>query len=140
LHASQIDAASLFRMATEFAVEFDPDVPCVVMRWCGYHTSAAFRANNEQALALIAARGASRLLCDVRTFLLIGASDQEWLIVDWLPRAIAAGLAAAALVTPLFHFNRVAVDAVLRRLPSDAMQVACFDTTADARAWLRALG
>lgn len=128
---------SLFHIASEFRLSYAPDLSAVVMVWRGYHTSAAFRALNEQVLAALGEHKASRILCDIRHFLLIGAEDQRWLNSDWLPRAIAAGLRHCAIVTPLYFFNRVAVGAVVEQLDTTQLRVEYFEDAEPAQAWLR---
>jgi hypothetical protein len=133
----KMDGESLFHIAPEFSVGYAPDLPGIVMTWRGYHTSASFRAQNESVLATLAAHKASKILCDIRHFLLIGAEDQVWLNGHWLPRAIEAGLCHAAIVTPLYFFNRVAVGEVVQRLDSNRLRVEYFEATEAARDWLR---
>lgn len=120
-----------------FSVEYDVDLPGIVMTWKGYATSAMFRAANEQVLNVIAERRAKRLLGDITEFVLIGAEDQAWLNEDWLPRAMEQGLRVCALVTPNFYFNRVAVDNVVKKLDPAHLQVAYFATKEEAAAWLK---
>jgi hypothetical protein len=131
-----MDDQPLFHIAPEFRLSYAPDLPGVVMVWRGYHTSAAFRALNEQVLAALVAHKATRVLCDIRHFLLIGAEDQRWLTGDGLPRAIAAGLNRCAIVTPLYFFNRVAVGAVVEQLDTAHIRVEYFEDAEAARAWL----
>lgn len=128
---------SLFHIAPEFRLSYAPDLPAVVMVWRGYHTTAAFRALNEQVLAALISHRATRILCDIRHFLLISAEDQYWLSSNWLPRAIEAGLCRCAIVTPLYFFNRVAVGAVVERLDTSQVRVEYFEDVEPARAWLR---
>lgn len=128
---------SLFHIAPEFRLSYAPDLRGVVMVWRGYHTTAAFRALNEQVLAALISHRATRILCDIRHFLLISAEDQYWLSSHWLPRAIAAGLSRCAIVTPLYFFNRVAVGAVVERLDTSQVRVEYFEDVEPARAWLR---
>jgi hypothetical protein len=135
-----MDDDSLFQIAPEFRLSYAPEIPAVVMVWRGYHTSAAFRALNEQVLMALIAHGATRVLCDIRHFLLIGAEDQRWLNSDWLPRAIAAGLSHCAIVTPLYFFNRVAVGAVVERLDTSRIRVEYFEDAEPARGWLGGCG
>ena len=132
-----MDGESLFHIAPEFRLSYAPDLSAVVMVWRGYHTSAAFRALNEQVLAALVEHRASRILCDIRHFLLIGAEDQAWLNGEWLPQAIATGLSHCAIVTPLYFFNRVAVGAVVERLDASRLRVEYFEDVEPARAWLR---
>ena len=126
----------VFQTETDFHVSYDPDFACAYMVWRGYHTSALFRAQNEQALDVIARHHARKILCDIRYFVLIGAVDQAWLNSDWLPRAIDAGLRTCALVAPVFYFNRVAVQTVTERIAPGTVTVEYFDSPAMARHWL----
>jgi hypothetical protein len=119
------------------SVEYDVDVPCVVMVWKGYATSAQFREANERVLACLREHRATRLVGDISEFVLIGATDQDWLNEQWIPQAIDGGLRRAALVQPNYYFNRVAVDNVRRRVDPDRLSVGTFDTLDDAKAWLR---
>ena len=131
-----MDAHSIFQTETDFHVSYDPDIECVYMVWRGYHTSALFRAENEQVLTVIAKHGARRLLNDIRYYVLIGQNDQEWLNSSWLPRAIDAGLRTCAIVAPVFYFNRVAVQTVADRVDPGVVTIEYFDSTEMARRWL----
>lgn len=118
-------------------VTFDPEVPCVVMLWQGYATSAQFRAANERVLATVIERSATKLLGDVSRFVLIGAEDQAWLNRDWIPRTVAAGLRHVALVQPSYYFNKVAVETVSNRIQPGHLSVDFFGDVASARDWLK---
>jgi len=131
-----MDPRSIFQTETDFHVSYDPDIECVYMVWRGYHTSALFRAENEQVLGVIAKHRARKILCDIRYFVLIGASDQAWLNSEWLPRAIDAGLRTCAIVAPVFYFNRVAVRSVAERIDPQAVSIEYFDSPEMARRWL----
>ena len=121
----------------ELKIDYDADIPCVVMIWKGYATSAAFREGNAQVLAQITERRASKLLGDVTDFVLIGAEDQAWLNEVWIPRAMHAGLRKVALVQPSFYFNRVAIDSVAQKLDRDRVELGFFDNRDAAKEWLR---
>jgi hypothetical protein len=132
-----MNASSLMKTDSSFHLSFDAEVPCLVMAWHGYHTSSSFRVHNEEVLALLAERRATRILCDIRDFILIHGSEQDWLTHDWLPRAMALGLRTCAIVTPLYYFNRVAVETVAGRVDQNALQIKYFETEQAARCWLR---
>jgi hypothetical protein len=117
-------------------IRYDPEGRCVVMVWQGYATSAEFRAANERVLAAIYAHRATNLLGDVSRFVLIGATDQNWLNDNWIPRAIEAGLRRVALVQPTYYFNQVAVENVGRRLDATRLQLSYFGDMASARDWI----
>jgi hypothetical protein len=117
-------------------VDYDAEVPCVVMTWRGYATTGEFRAANERVLEVLAERKASKLLGDIKEFVLIGSEDQAWLSGDWIPRAVQAGLRKVALTSPAFYFNRVAVESVGQRLDPEALVLQHFDDRDAARTWL----
>ncbi|HYD73101.1 MAG TPA: hypothetical protein VEF55_08185 [Candidatus Binatia bacterium] len=121
----------------KLTIEYDADVPCVVMNWKGYATSAAFREGNARVLTEITDRRASKLLGDVSDFVLIGVEDQAWLSEVWIPRAMHAGLRKIALVQPTFYFNRVAIDTVAQKLDRDRVEVGFFDNASAAKDWLK---
>jgi hypothetical protein len=121
----------------DLSIDYDPEIPCVVMIWKGYATSAAFREGNARVLSEITARRASKLLGDVTDFVLIGAEDQTWLNEVWIPRAMHAGLRKVALVQPSFYFNRVAIDTVAQKLDRDRVELGFFDNRDAAKAWLK---
>ena len=118
------------------AVSYDPQVPCVVMEWRGYATTRQFRDANERVLAALVEHRTSKVLCDVRQFKLIHGEDQDWLNNDWIPRAADAGMRTCALVTPVFYFNKVAVETVARRLDPTVIRVHFFEQRDEARRWL----
>ena len=117
-------------------VAYDPDVRCVVMTWNAYRPGVSFRAANEQVLAEIVERRASRILGDIEPVRISDPRDQRWLAEDWLPRAAAAGLRHAALVTPAFDLQHAPVRIVGEALPA-GLELEYFDDAAAARAWLR---
>jgi hypothetical protein len=117
-------------------IGYDADVPCVTMTWKGYATTREFREANERVLGALAERKASKLLGDARDFVLIGSEDQTWLSTNWIPRMIGAGLRMVALVTPVFYFNKVAVENVGQRLDPEELVLQYFDDREAARAWL----
>ena len=121
----------------QLTVEYDTEVPCVVMIWKGYATSAAFKESNAQVLAKIAAHNANKLLGDITDFVLISAEDQAWLNQVWIPRAMHAGLRKIALVQPTFYFNRVAAASVAQKIDPERVKIGFFSTRAEARDWLK---
>ena len=119
------------------AVSYDAEVPCVVMTWTGYAPGAPFRAANEAVLARIVQERATRILGDIEAVQITDAADQRWLSEDWLPRAAAAGLRYAALVTPAFELEHAPVRLIGESVPPP-FELEYFDDLEAARAWLRA--
>ena len=118
-------------------VSYDESVPCVVMTWTGYAPGAPFRAANEAVLERIVKERATRILGDIEAVQITSPADQRWLSEDWLPRAAAAGLRHAALVTPAFELDHAPVRLIGESVPPP-FELEYFDDLDAARAWLRA--
>ncbi|MBV9989060.1 MAG: STAS/SEC14 domain-containing protein [Chitinophagaceae bacterium] len=120
-----------------YDIYYDAAKNFVVMRWNGYATSAQFREGTEYMLQVLTAHGASKVLADIRDMVLIGMEDQHWLDTDFLPRAIAAGFRAIAMVKPLHYFNKVAVETVSYKVDREKLAISFFENPEEAEAWLQ---
>jgi hypothetical protein len=66
----------------------------------------------------------------------IKQSDRDWIVEEFFPRALAAGLRRVALVIPKNDLAMTTVDQLMHRLPAAEVEVAYFPTVDEARAWL----
>jgi hypothetical protein len=107
--------------------------------WQRYATSAQLRFINEHILLLLREHGFQRILSDHSELQTIHADDQKWIIESWLPRAVDAGLRAAAAKKSVHHFGQLAVD-LIRRSVQREIALRSFDTIDEAREWLRTAG
>lgn len=121
------------------SILYDSDVPCIIMEWHAYGTSAQFRLISENVLQLLIDKSLSKVVADTTNLPIIGSDDQQWVSEDWLPRSIEAGFRACGMVNSRFYFNRVAVDNVVTRVKSDKFRVEYFDSQAAAKEWLKSL-
>jgi hypothetical protein len=117
------------------AVFFDAEVPCLTVVWKRYPTSAQLRSLHEKLLDLIRKHGVSKILGDDTALPAIDPEDQAWIVRNWLPRAAAAGLKAAANKNPEAHFGRVAVENF--REAQRFLSFRSFEDFEEARRWLR---
>jgi hypothetical protein len=118
------------------AVSLDDDVPCICVQWRGYATSAQFRFVHECLIGLIERNRISKILGDNTALVSVTSEDQDWIISDWTPRAIAAGLRLAASKSPKGYYGRTSVDRI-QAFISPQLRIRSFDNLADARTWLR---
>lgn len=87
-------------------VSVDAAIPCVVLVWGRYATSAQLRYVHECVLDLLRRQALHRILGDDTALAVIPVDDQAWLRDDWLPRALAVGLKAAASKCPKGFFRQ----------------------------------
>ncbi len=91
---------------------------------------------HEVMLQMLERYKASKILGDDSELPIIHAEDQKWITEDWLPRAKAAGLKAAAAKVPFSFFGKVSIGIVQSRLARE-IAIKAFPNIHQARMWLR---
>ena len=80
----------------------DESVPCVVIQWLRFANRTEFLALQETALRYLEAHATPirpwGLVADVRHMGAIPAEVQTWLVEEFNPRAVAAGLREVSVV------------------------------------------
>jgi hypothetical protein len=115
----------------------DGTIPAVAVRWKGYATSAELREVHEQLLDLIKRHRVHKILGDDTALVSVPAEDRLWILENWMPRAVDAGLRAVASKRSRNYFARIAV-AEIENAMGERLQIKVFDALADAKAWLQA--
>lgn len=118
------------------SLTLDNTLPGVVVRWKGYATSAELRAVHEQLLEFIRKHRVSKVLGDDTALASIASDDRVWILQNWMPRAVSAGLRVVAAKRSDNYFARVAV-AEIENTTDKPMQLKLFDALSEARAWLQ---
>ncbi len=115
-------------------VTWNPDLRAVCLESQGLHTSESQDVLDGIIRALRAHHG-SRWLLDGRKMKVIKQADQDWITRNWLPRAAAAGLRLAAIVTPTSAVAMTNIDDVAR-VSEHGIDVRFFSTVEKAAEWL----
>lgn len=140
LHDESGDSRRLLASPTDnpiCSIESDDSLPGLVVVWRNYANSRQLRFVHEYILHLIETHLVSKVLWDDTALRTIAADDQSWIIQDWMPRAIQAGLRSGAHTASSAHFAEVAVSALASAAP-DGFVFRVFESTAEARKWLQA--
>jgi hypothetical protein len=119
-------------------VSVDAAIPCVMLVWGRYATSAQLRFVHESVLDLLRRNALHKILGDDSALALIPVDDQAWLREDWLPRALGGGLKAAASKCPNGFFGKQSVANIMSRAPQ-GIQMRSFEKLDEARAWLQSV-
>lgn len=117
------------------AVLWDDNSRCIRVEWRGYASTLEFRFIHEVLISLIEQYHATKILGDDTHLVTIHAEDQAWVLEEWMPRAIAAGLRIAATKKPDGYFGRNSVEYIQSNLPS-GITIRSFERLEDAREWL----
>jgi hypothetical protein len=117
------------------SVLLDSEVPCLTVVWKRQATSVQLRALHERLLELLRKHKIHKILGDDTALPLIEPEDQAWIVQDWLPRAVAAGLKLAANKSPEAYFGRLAIEAI--KASQSLLAIRSFDHFDEARHWLK---
>jgi len=118
------------------SVSYDPSIPCLMVRWKSYATSSQIRYIHECLIRLIKEHRVSKILGDDSNLESIAAIDQQWIVRDWMPRAMAAGLKTAATIKPRAYFGQMSVNHILSFRPA-GLTIQSFEGLREAKDWLR---
>jgi hypothetical protein len=121
------------------SVSFDATVPCILVVWKGYATSTQLRFIHESILHLVKEFHVSKVLGDDTALTTIHSDDAKWIVEDWMPRAMAAGLKIVASITPEWQFGKLSVQHILSRAPQGFVSRS-FNDGSKAWTWLRKVG
>jgi hypothetical protein len=119
-------------------VSYDPSIPCLMVRWRSYATSAQLRYIHECLIQLIKKHRVSKILGDDSDLVSIASIDQHWIAREWMPRAIAAGLRTVASIKPRAYFGQTSIRNILSFVPA-GLAIRSFESLREARDWLRSV-
>jgi hypothetical protein len=117
------------------SVLIDTDVPCLTVIWKREASSAQLRVVHETLIELIRRHKISKILGDDTALPHIDPEDQAWIALDWMPRAVEAGLKLAANKSPDAYFGRLAVEAI--KASQSLVAIRSFEQFEEARRWLK---
>ncbi len=133
----QINESDRNTPGNDHVFKYDSALCCVVMEIFGYTNSQQFRALTEELLCLIKRHKVKKILADTTDMMIIGASDQQWFIENWFPRAVEAGFKACAMINSRYFFNRIAVANIAQKINKNIFKLELFDQQEPAKQWLR---
>jgi hypothetical protein len=119
-------------------VSYDPSVPCLMVRWRSYATSAQLRYIHECLVRLIKKHRVSKILGDDSDLVSIASIDQHWIAREWMPRAIATGLRTVASIKPRAYFGQTSIKNILSFVPA-GLAIRSFEGLREARDWLQSV-
>jgi hypothetical protein len=117
-------------------IRWDPDGQWVFVQWKAWANSNEYRAAQEMVITALRENHASRNLIDSTDSRVVTEEDQQWLVEDWIPRAIAAGRRWTAIVLPKSALGRTIAENIDKHPRSNRVKVEHFETVEQAAAWL----
>lgn len=130
---------------TNGTIEYDASVPCLTATFTSFMPTDQFQAFLNKGLALLIEKKRihRRLLwlADTSHHAVQPAQDIQWVVEDWNPRALKAGINHVAFVLPANVFASRAVKgyAAKTKETEDEMTVEVFGALEAAKEWFRTL-
>jgi hypothetical protein len=118
------------------SLSYDKSIRSVTIVWRRYPTSVQLRFVHEILIQMLTQYKANKILGDDSDLPIIHAEDQKWISEDWLPRAKAAGLRAAAAKVPFSFFGRLSIGIIQSKLAQE-IAIKAFPNIHQARTWLQ---
>jgi hypothetical protein len=120
------------------SVSLDETIPGITVIWKRYATSAQFRFVHEAVIDMLTRHKVEKILGDDTELPTIYTEDQGWIVQNWMPRACAAGLRAAASKQASHFFGKLAIESIQSLAPRE-LKIQSFDNLDDAKRWLQAV-
>jgi hypothetical protein len=107
------------------------EVGYLIADWKAYATSEQFRKIHEQLLEEVKRHRIRLILGNALNLVQIAAAEQQWILQDFYPRLIHAGVRADAVVRSKHYFSQVAIDSIHQH-GDKVVAVQYFDNRDDA--------
>lgn len=120
---------------TFVTIQWDAPVRCVQIEWRGFVHSDQIRMGLNKGLELVVQKGTDRWLTDTRQLKIVKTEDQNWVLTDWFPRAIAAGITRMSYVIPEQVLCTMTAKRIMSNIKGVSLETAYFDKVVEARLW-----
>lgn len=107
------------------------------LTWHQSTHGADFRDRLNTVLQLVEDYGSTKLLADDRKKIGIQEDDIQWVLNDWLPRALDAGWKYWALVAAMDGKTLINFKKIIDHFRNEGMSIMVFDTPDIAQRWLK---
>jgi hypothetical protein len=115
----------------------DDEMPLLHMNWKGYQSDVSIMTGSERLLELMQQKHVYKVLNDNTNSLGIWLGMVNWLVFNFRPRVMAAGLQCCAHVYGPSRLSRISAEAAEALLGPYTRQIKGFSTVEEAKAWLR---
>lgn len=127
-----------------FLLEWIPDGKWLKLEHRGFMGGDEYRGAMDKALEVVIARGATKILWDLRKMKVLGSEDQAWLENDWARRLLQrSNVRYCAVLVPESTIAQLTIKSLNDRtvdLLANELDRVYFSEPEDAENWLRSTG
>ena len=112
----------------------------IYMKWGASFDENEFRQGMNDLIKMMKEHQTGKILSNNLNMGAIDEADQQWSVEDWLPRALAVGYSAIAIIVSEDLFGKMAVEDILDDASSKSpIKINYFDGEEKAIKWLASL-
>ncbi|WP_462265114.1 PAS domain S-box protein [Mucilaginibacter sp.] len=119
----------------QFKINYQKQQQCLYTSWTGFHNANSVKACCMHITSAIHQTGAQMLLIDHSGVLGVWEGAVRWIIYEWHPKLVQAGVTHIAAVYSPCTFSNFSAKHILRQSKSKIC-IRLFNTRAEAIAWL----
>ncbi len=118
-------------------VGFDESADAVFTVWKGkYAEGETMHHILDSVISLMREKHTGVVIADARLMKPISRDDQEWIVNDWYPRAVAAGFRTELLVISPYSHHEQSIRSIVSHYDDEMVGTFYFHSLDDVRAWL----
>jgi hypothetical protein len=128
----------MLQFENEFVkVELVSNSKILLLTWMGFIPSVKYRDACEKALEIAKKHRVKEWLSDIKQVKVVSPTDQEWVVADWAPRAVAAGCYnRQAILMPDDIFGQVSANKMIVSIKGQSVEMQNFNNLEAAKEWL----
>lgn len=130
----------LYYLTDRINISWDPTILAVLCGGEGFIDGEELRTGMDKGIELLIKRRSNRWLAEMKNRRVHTEEDQRWIVEDWTPRAVAAGLRYTAFVLPTSVISKMSLKRMSQIVTKRPLEMAYFDDLEEARRWLAAAG
>lgn len=124
----------------ECDIFYNRDLHIIQTFWKGiYVNEERLRGILNEIIKVLGEMNSSVIIADARQMYIIRPEDQEWILKDWYPRAIAAGFRYQGLILNKDSFSELAIKKIVEEYDAATITTQYFDSPSSALDWVREL-
>jgi len=130
----------LYFQSPRFRVFWDPAISTAIGAGEGFVDGEELRTGMDKGLELLIKNCSNKWLAEMSHRRVHTEEDQKWIVDDWTPRAVAAGLRYTAFVLPTSVIAKMSLKRMTHIVAERSLEIGYFDDLEDARQWLKSVG
>ncbi|MEH0157140.1 STAS/SEC14 domain-containing protein [Limibacter armeniacum] len=120
------------------AAHYDASIPAVIAPYSGYLAFEEFKSVALHHIEILKRNASYKMLVDTSKMAVMPQQSQEWIEVNWFPRAVNAGLKHMAFLVPENVFGEISMqNANNQAEKKSTVNIKYFKDLSTARSWLK---